>query len=62
MAKKKNNEESLFPHEECENCKGLGDCPYREVDFFGSPQPPEECLSFTDRMKQVEKQKKHGNI
>jgi len=43
---------------ECKTCKGLLDCPYRDVDINGSPLPPVDCPSYTDRMKQVEQYKK----
>ena len=42
----------------CLKCKGLGDCPYSEVALDGTPSPPIECPYFTERMKQVEKNKK----
>jgi hypothetical protein len=46
---------------ECEDCKDLGDCPCVIVleDMLGSPRPPLNCPKFTERMIELEKQKRH---
>jgi hypothetical protein len=47
--------------EECDTCKDLSDCPCVVVldDMLGSPRPPLNCPMFTERMKQLEKKKRH---
>ena len=34
-----------YPYKECEDCKGLGDCPYVIVlvDGVGTPVEPDDC-------------------
>jgi hypothetical protein len=40
----------MYPHKECENCKGLLDCPYVEIleDGLGTPIKPKECPHGND--------------
>ena len=31
------------PHEQCESCRFIDECPHPEVDLFGSPIPQDNC-------------------